>query len=388
VPRFVFFGFPARGHTAPSLPVVAELVRRGVAVDYHSTRAFQGLVEAAGARFLAYPACCDSLARPLDLDEHLARGLDVTWQLMPVLAAALAHRPDLVLFDASAVWGGVLARRLGLPCVASVTTFAFNRPLLQMLGASSRDVPAGWSPETLARLNDTYDAGLRDHLDLMVPVADLSLVYTSREFQPAGRFFDARHLFLGPLLERRPPDGTRAAAADARPLAYVSLGTIFNRDPALLLRIGEVLAARGWEVIVSLGDAAAAVPQHGPGHVQVHAFVDQVGVLAQARLFVTHGGMNSVSEALAQGVPMIAIPQGVDQYVVAKQAASHGAAIVIDADAEMAASVDAAAARIEREHSAFVAAADRLRQSFAAATSVASAVDAVLALLPGEHDDG
>ena len=387
MPRLVFFGFPARGHTAPSLAVVAELVRRGVAVDYFSTPPFQALVEEAGACFVAYPAACESLSRPLDLDEHLVRGLEVTLQLMPALCAALERRPDLVLFDASALWGGILARRLGLPSVASITTFAFNRSMLRMLGLSEQGVPRGWSPATLAQLNETYGAGLRDHLDLLVPAADLSLVYTSREFQPAGKHFDASHLFLGPLLDRRPRDGARTLAGDTRPLAYVSLGTIFNRDPALLMRIGEVLAARGWQVVVSLGDAAASVAQRCPDHVQVHAFVDQVGVLAKARLFVTHGGMNSVSEALSQGVPMIVIPQGVDQHLVAKQAARHGAAIVIDPGALSMESLDAAAARIGQEHAAFTAAAARLRDTFATATPVETAVDAVLALVTRERAD-
>lgn len=386
MPRIVFFGFPARGHTAPSLPVIAELVRRDAEVDYFSTPAFRPLIEAAGARFVAYPAACESLSRPLDLDEHLVRGLAVTLQLMPVLGAALEPRPDLVMFDASAPWGSLLARRLGVPAIASITTFALSRAMLRMLGASVGDTPAGWSPQTLAQLNEGYGAGLRDHLDLMVPLADLSLVYTSRAFQPAGRFLDARHLFLGPLLGRRPREGTRVVAGDSRPLAYVSLGTIFNRDPALLLRIGEVLAARGWHVIASLGDAAAAAPQHWPEHVQVHAFVDQIGVLERARLFVTHGGMNSVSEAIAHAVPMIVIPQGVDQHLVAKQAAGHGAAIAIEPGAASAANLDAAAARIERDHAAFVLAAARLRDGFSDVTSLAAAVDAMLALA-GERKD-
>ena len=58
---------------------------------------------------------------------------------------------------------------------------------------------------------------------------------SARAFQPAGRFFDARYLFLGPLLHQCPRDGARAQATGSRPLAYVSLGTLFNRDHALPL---------------------------------------------------------------------------------------------------------------------------------------------------------
>lgn len=378
MPRAAFLGFPARGHTAPSLPVVRELARRGVEVDYHTTAAFQALVEGAGARFRAYPPGCEDLLRgSVDLPELLARSLAASERMLPPLLEALDPAPDLLMFDASALWGPILARRLGGPCVASITTFALNRTLLQMLGAPA---PADWSAPTLERLNRAHGAGLGDHLDLLIPAADLKFVYTARAFQPAGRFFDASHLFLGPLTSQRPRDGVRARKAGPRPLAYVSLGTIFNQDRGLLRQVGEVLAARGWQVIVSLGDEAAAQEHGWPEHVQPHAFVDQIGVLQEAQLFVTHGGMNSVSEALSHAVPMIVIPQAVDQHLVARQTANLGAAVVIAPDAVSAEGLAAALARLEGECAAFEAAAARLQRSFTEVTSVAEAVDQALAL--------
>jgi MGT family glycosyltransferase len=377
VPNLVFFGFPVRGHTAPSLPLVAELTRRGARLDYYSLTALEPLVESAGARFVAYPGACEALlTTPVDSSEHLARSLAVAETLLPWLLAEMEPTPDLVLFDASAIWGGILARRLRLPSVCSVTTFAFNRQLLKMLNAP---LPAAWSQPTFERLNLAYDAELRDHLDLMAPTADLKIVYTSRAFQPAGRFLDESHLFVGPLVDERPRDGIRAQADGPRPLAYVSLGTLFNQDHALLVRISQVLADRGWQVIVSLGDAAATAASW-PEHVQVYPFVDQIGVLAQAQLFVTHGGMNSVSEALSQAVPMIVVPQAVDQHLVAKQAATLGAAVVVEPDAVSADSLSAALTTIERDRQAFVAAATRLQSSFAGGAPLDEAADRILAL--------
>jgi len=55
VPRVVYFGYPVRGHTAPSLPIVAELARRGVDIDYYSLPTLKPLIEDVGARFVAYP---------------------------------------------------------------------------------------------------------------------------------------------------------------------------------------------------------------------------------------------------------------------------------------------------------------------------------------------
>ncbi len=377
MPNLAFFGFPVRGHTAPSLPIVAELTRRGARVDYYSLPAFRPLVESAGARFVAYSGGCEALlTTPVDSSEHLARNLTAADTLIPLLLAEMEPRPDLVLFDASAFWGGIIARRLGLPCVCSITTFAFNRQMLRMLGAPP---PAAWSQPAFERLNLAYGANMQDHFDLMAPEADLKVVYTSQAFQPAGRFLDESHLFVGPLIDGRPRDGTRAQAIGDRPLAYVSLGTLFNQDRALLLRISQVLAERGWQVIVSLGDAAAA-KSFWPEHVQAYPFVDQIGVLAQAQLFVTHGGMNSVSEALSHAVPMIVVPQAVDQHLVARQAANLGAAVVIEPSDVSTESLSAALATIESNRKTFVAAASRLQRSFTESTTDASAVDRMLAL--------
>lgn len=384
-PRVACFGYPARGHTVPSLPVVAELLRRGCEVDYYSVEPYRALVESSGARFVPYPPVCESLMRPADLDDHLVRGVSVTAELLPQLLEDVPHA-DLVLCDASALWGQLFARARGIPCVLSITTFAFTRAMLQLFGASPQRPPLGWDTcaTALATLNNDYAAKIGDHLDLMAPGADLKLVYTSTFLQPAGKFLDARHVFVGPLLARRAREGDRVPQAnDARPLAYVSLGTIFNRDHALLRSIAEALNAGGWRVLVSLGDAAAAASGDWPEGVDVRAFVDQIGILRDAKLFVTHGGMNSVSEALAQSVPLVVIPQSVDQHVVARRAASLGAALVIERDQASAEHLQAAFARIAKEHAAFTAAADSVRRSFDDVTPLSAATDRMFALLDG-----
>ena len=53
-------------------------------------------------------------------------------------------------------------------------------------------------------------------------------------------------------------------------------------------------------------------------------------MLKQARLFITHGGMNSVSEAFVYGVPMLVIPFVSDQPVNARQVQKLGLGKVLD----------------------------------------------------------
>jgi UDP:flavonoid glycosyltransferase YjiC (YdhE family) len=57
-------------------------------------------------------------------------------------------------------------------------------------------------------------------------------------------------------------------------------------------------------------------------------------VLRRAKLFITHGGMNSTSEALALGVPLLLYPQQVEQAIIARRVVELGAGRMIrDRDA-------------------------------------------------------
>ena len=51
----------------------------------------------------------------------------------------------------------------------------------------------------------------------------------------------------------------------------------------------------------------------------VYNFVPQIEVLKRTDLFITHGGMNSTSEAMYFGVPLIVVPQAADQPIVGKR---------------------------------------------------------------------
>jgi UDP:flavonoid glycosyltransferase YjiC (YdhE family) len=54
-----------------------------------------------------------------------------------------------------------------------------------------------------------------------------------------------------------------------------------------------------------------------------------VDVLRRTALFVTHGGFNSVHEALWFGVPMVVVPQGHDQPWIARRLADLGAGLLL-----------------------------------------------------------
>jgi len=91
------------------------------------------------------------------------------------------------------------------------------------------------------------------------------------------------------------------------------------------------LAGNEWQVVVSAGDSFN-VADLGPvpENFIVRSFVPQIEILRRAAAFVTHGGMNSVQEALYHGVPLVAAPLAADQFWISARASELGAALVLD----------------------------------------------------------
>ena len=121
-------------------------------------------------------------------------------------------------------------------------------------------------------------------------------------------------------------DGGRDAAlpgwvADlpARPTVYVTMGTVFNKSAEVFGTVLDGLRDEDVNVIVTVGetgDPALLGPQ--PDHVHVERYIPQSQLLPHCDLLVSHAGSGAMLGALAAGVPMLAVPQGADQFVNAE----------------------------------------------------------------------
>ncbi|SDM31694.1 glycosyltransferase, MGT family [Streptomyces sp. cf386] len=353
-----FLNIGMHGHINPTLPVVTELVRRGHTVTYHTSPAFRAEIEATGARVYLYPGGEQPLPdppTPVTMVESLAR---TTLRLLPAVLDDLRRdRPDLIVHDSSCLWGAVAARELGVPAVSSFTTFAFNRHVPSPTSASwdllamARKQPRNVRGYLRARgeLHRRFDARGIPVLDLLNIRQPLNLVYTSRTFQPAAEHFDESYRFVGPSIGARPADPSFEADRLQGPVLYASLGTVFNADPQVLRTFATALAPLGGTVVVSTGQTEPDALGPLPANVLPLRFVPQPEVLARAALFITHGGMNSVNEAMYAGVPMLVVPQGADQPMIARRVVELGAGLSIRTEDVAKGSVRSLARRLLHE---------------------------------------
>jgi UDP:flavonoid glycosyltransferase YjiC (YdhE family) len=123
------------------------------------------------------------------------------------------------------------------------------------------------------------------------------------------------------------------AELDDAPTVYFTLGTIYNLECGdLFQRVLSGLRDLPINLIVTVGrdiDPTELGPQ--PDNVHVERFVPQASLLPHCDLVVCHGGSGSVTNALADGLPMVVIPLGADQPLNGARCRDLGVARVLEA---------------------------------------------------------
>jgi MGT family glycosyltransferase len=401
VTKTVFFNIPAQGHINPSLPVTAELVRRGEQVIYVNSESTRAQIESTGATFRPYPVMPEleqlmAQTQASNIPRNALKLVEISEKLLPFVFDLLrAEQPDYVIFDSLAAWGKQAADAMSIPALASVVTFV-------ILPGDMMPIPPMMALQVMGQLIPLIPRYLRTarrirqkmgvkHVSLLSAVMTLSeelnIVYTSRQFQPKAERCDDRFQFVGPSISPRPHDaGFPFDQITRQPVIYISLGTINNDNPEFYRQCFAAFADHPGQFILSAGKKTdIAALGSIPANFIVRNFVPQLEVLERADLFITHGGMNSVSEGLWYGVPLIAIPQQVEQATVAGETAKHGAGIALGMKAPFgvvtAAQLHAAVDRILADFQSYQQAAVRLGDSLRAAGGYIRAADAILAFV-------
>ncbi|MBQ9562156.1 MAG: glycosyl transferase [Lachnospiraceae bacterium] len=380
--RIACFCIPAHGHTNPMLPVAAELVKRGNGVRFYSFLAFKAKIEATGAEFVACDRFLSELTaqeaaglKQVSTTEMTIQDIRITLSMDEFLGEEFqSFRPDVVYTDSVCFWGKLNAWKHKVPMVVSTSTFAFNQLSSEYMKNSPRelaDMILGL-PRVSAELKklEPYGYHVKGALSLIQSDNDTdSVVYTSRRFQPYAESFSDHYMFVGPsVFSEAVPE-----KAKERPLIYISMGTVINDRPDFYSKCAEALGDLEADVIISCGNAIdREVLGELPGNVQVYPYVNQLEVLSKADVFLTHCGMNSVSESLYMATPMVLYPQTGEQKAVARRAAEIGAGTELRDDS--AAGIRAAVLEI-LNHEAYAKAALECSEDFRACAGPAGAAE-------------
>ena len=331
--KILFTCVVGHGHFNPMVPLARALEAAGHRVAFATDPGFCGRVRDVG--FEAFPAGLDqpeALARfvaatpawpeippqdrmPIQFPGMFA-GVRVPPMVEDLKPLITSWRPDLVIHDTAELAGAIVAESAGIAHVEH--SFGILRPAMVRAVATEILAPIA------ARLG-VQDPGISGsngelYLDICPPgiqqpgIVDVAHV---QRLRPEGIDSDAEAALPRWVVDL--PD---------RPTVYVTMGTIFNTSVDVFATVLEGLRTENVTVIVTVGgsgDPALLGPQ--PDNVHIERYISQSLLLPHCDLMISHAGSGATVGALAAGVPMLAIPQGADQFVNAEAVARVGAGL-------------------------------------------------------------
>lgn len=283
-------------------------------------------------------------------------------------------RPDAIVVDHLAFTARVALRALRVPYGDVV----LGHPSALTVPGEVYGFPPAWpaafspDPEELAALRelceevrDSFTAEWNAALTALDPTAPhstdafaetgdvLLLNYPGELHDPARTGRLPPHAFLGSAVRAEPvdPEVEEWLASSDDPVVYVSFGSFLSVRDDVLARVVEALTdveVAGRPVRVALASGATELTALGavPHGWLVRGFLPQVTLLGRAALAITHGGNNSVTEAMTAGVPLVVLPFSTDQFAGAAALEEAGVAVALDPTAASVAELAEAARRM------------------------------------------
>ncbi|MET9262148.1 nucleotide disphospho-sugar-binding domain-containing protein [Amycolatopsis sp. NPDC004079] len=291
-------------------------------------------------------------AGPRAMEMFLAHAESMTGGLIEL---ADRWRPDLVVYEPTALAGPICAAAAGVPAVR------------HLYGTDLMLRARGILPSALAPLARRHGVAEFD------PFGEYTIdpVPASLQLPADYRRFPVRYVpFNSPGPRPAPPP------RGSRPTVCVSWGhTMAKLHPRLFLAGWIAGVLRELDVRVVLACSSAQLELLGPLPDDVSLYVDAPleGLLDDCDLLVSHGGAGSILTALSKGVPMLLLPQLPDHAAHAGRVLATGAGEVLARDE---ATEEAVAAQVTRLLSdpAFRTAALALREEMRAQPTPANVV--------------
>ncbi|MBX0298738.1 glycosyltransferase [Cryobacterium sp. 1639] len=287
-----------------------------------------------------------------------ARSSDLLWN--PVVVAREVQRiiaevkPDQVIVDHLAFSARLALISAGVRHADVVLGHPTALPVGDEVYGSPVQWPVAFTPDAdeltqlrllCERVRDDFTLQWNDALLQLDPAAPpsgdaftetgdvLLLNYPAELHDPARTALLPEHAFLGSAVRTEADDPAVIrwlAEVDDRPLVYVSFGSFLSVRGDVLARVAQALRGLDVNVAIAVGSTEASELGPIPESWLVRSFLPQVALLGRSALAVTHGGNNSVTEAMTAGVPLLVLPFSTDQFAGAAALDDCGFGLSLD----------------------------------------------------------
>lgn len=327
--KVIYYNIFGLGHINPTLPLVKDLTEHGVEIIYHSSPARKELIEGTGARFVNYGYDDYSASDFNPGKNFVLQTIPAAVGLLPFLIEEFEReRPDFIIYDSMAIWGHVLAQIYGVPAFCSVTTFALTEEekveTLKRHGVILDEVNQ--------RAMDSLDKKYNIQLSLSQTLGaygKYNIVFTAKDFNPPLDDHVAEFYYAGAMVKTSRdssfPINFLKEIKKSKKIITMAFGTIISQqDPKAIFLYKKLIEAfkddKDYHLILAVGSQEnIEILGELPENVMAFSYIPQLEILKITDCFISHGGMNSVNEALHFGVPLLVIPHVHDQFGNAKR---------------------------------------------------------------------
>lgn len=250
---------------------------------------------------------------------------------------------DLVIFDSFAFWGQVLAQINNKKSVALMTLQPFEEAdftnKAELILKQYSDLFA--NKREFERMMHIYEVNARVRYNFCSEFR-FGNIFCAKGCSNFVMFPRHMSYFNESLGEQYiwgrafSNDAVHPGLKDER-CAYVAFGSILE-SRELLVECIDVLLESGYEVYAKAGhyfDELCEYYAATGNRVNLFKYAPQKEILAKATLFITHGGMNSVMEALIAQTPMIVIPLANDELINGRMVVQNDYGLVYEGGAKV-----------------------------------------------------
>jgi MGT family glycosyltransferase len=347
--RIGILSFSSPGHYYPLTALSRRLQSRGHEVVYFQVADLERPIRAAGLQFRPIgredfpPGALRARDEEVCKLKGLAalrcglRGIERKAMMLfrDAPAAIRDEGVDSLIVDQVEMAGGTVAEHLGLPFVSASVALPINTDpsvppchlswshrvgvrarlrnragnavfewLLSGILRTINRQRRAWGLPAARTLNDTFSR-----------LAQLTQLPAALELP--GRRLPPGFLHTGPWTDaagRAPVDFPWSRLPSGRPLVYASMGTLQNGVLQTFRMMAEACAGLDVQLVISLGGGQdPAMLSDLPSDPVVVGYAPQLDLIQRSALTISHGGLNTALESLAQGVPMVVLPVTYDQ---------------------------------------------------------------------------